>query len=107
MDEKSAIGHVNKASVRESLVVVFTKPLNARIMRNENQGHTSADRQQALPNSGCPNALGIVRHSTLWLKLRAVAQVGFPRVDGADHLRCTKFVGLRDDNDPRQVPRET
>jgi hypothetical protein len=66
-----------QASVRESLVVVFTKPLNERTMPNRNQEHTRADRQQVASQFRRPNALGIVRHSTLWLRPRAVAQIEF------------------------------
>jgi ATP-dependent DNA ligase len=50
---------------------------------------------------------GIVRHSTLWLKPQAVAQIEFLQWTGADHLRHTKFVGLRDDKEPSEVIRET
>jgi hypothetical protein len=50
---------------------------------------------------------GIVRHSTLWLRPEKVAQVEFLEWTGADHLRHTKFVRLRDDKDPRKVVRET
>jgi ATP-dependent DNA ligase len=76
-------------------------------MSNENQGHTCADRQQAASQFGCPNALGIVRHSTLWLKPEAVAEIAFLEWIGADHLRHTKFVALRDDKDPRKIVKET
>ena len=50
---------------------------------------------------------GIVRHSTLWLKPEAVAEVAFLEWTGADHLRHTKFVALRDDKDSRKVVKET
>ena len=43
----------------------------------------------------------------LWVKPQAVAEVEFLEWTGADHLRHTKFVGLRDDKDPRKVVRET
>jgi len=43
----------------------------------------------------------------LWLKPEAVAQVEFLEWTGADHLRHTKFIRLRDDKDPRKVVRET
>jgi bifunctional non-homologous end joining protein LigD len=43
----------------------------------------------------------------VWLKPQAVAQIDFLEWTGADHLRHTKFVGLRDDKDPRKVVRET
>jgi hypothetical protein len=50
---------------------------------------------------------GIVRHSTLWLKPEAVAQIAFLEWTGVDHLRHTKFVALRDDKDPKRIVRET
>lgn len=43
----------------------------------------------------------------VWLKPAAVAQIGFLEWTGADHLRHTKFVALRDDKDPKKVVRET
>jgi bifunctional non-homologous end joining protein LigD len=36
-----------------------------------------------------------------------VAQIQFLEWTGADHLRHTKFVALRDDKDPWRVVRET
>jgi ATP-dependent DNA ligase len=59
-------------------------------------------------NDNAHNTLcGIVRHSALWIKPDFVAQIEFMEWTGADHLRHTKFVGLRDDKDPRKVVRET
>jgi len=37
----------------------------------------------------------------------AVAQIEFLEWTGANHLRHTKFVGLREDKEPREVVRET
>jgi ATP-dependent DNA ligase len=58
------------------------------------------------PKSCAHNACGIVRHSTLWMKPRILAEIQFLEWTGADHLRHTKFVGPRDDKDPRKVVRE-
>jgi ATP-dependent DNA ligase len=43
----------------------------------------------------------------IWVKPRIVAEIEFLEWTGADHLRHTKFVGLRDDKDPRAVIRQT
>ncbi len=43
----------------------------------------------------------------VWLRPEAVANFEFLEWTGADHLRHTKFVGMRDDKDPRKVVRET
>lgn len=43
----------------------------------------------------------------VWLHPEAVARVDFLEWTGADHLRHTKFVALRDDKDPRKVVKET
>jgi DNA ligase D-like protein (predicted ligase) len=43
----------------------------------------------------------------VWVKPRLVAEIQFLEWTGADHLRHTKFVGLRDDKDPRSVVRES
>ena len=41
------------------------------------------------------------------LKPKAVVRIDFLKWTGADHLRHTKFVGLRVDKEPRHVIRET
>lgn len=43
----------------------------------------------------------------VWLKPEAIAEIAFLEWTGADHLRHTKFIRLRDDKNPRQVMRET
>jgi bifunctional non-homologous end joining protein LigD len=43
----------------------------------------------------------------VWLRPEVVAQIQFLEWTGADHLRHTKFVALRDDKDPSKVIRET
>ena len=43
----------------------------------------------------------------VWLTPKAVARIDFAEWTGADKLRHTKFVALRDDKDPRKVVRET
>ena len=42
----------------------------------------------------------------VWIRPEAVAQIEFLEWTGANHLRHTKFVGLRDDKNPRKVVRE-
>ncbi len=42
----------------------------------------------------------------VWVQPQVVAEVEFLEWTGANHLRHTKFVGLRDDKDPRKVVRE-
>jgi len=41
-----------------------------------------------------------------WLKPKLVAQIEFAEWTEADHLRHSRFVGLRDDKDAREVTRE-
>ncbi|CAN5441391.1 hypothetical protein BH10ACI4_BH10ACI4_28310 [soil metagenome] len=43
----------------------------------------------------------------VWLKPEAVAQIDFLEWTGADHLRHTKFVALREDKDPQKVVKES
>ena len=43
----------------------------------------------------------------IWLKPESVARFDFLEWTGADHLRHTKFVAMRDDKDPKKVVRET
>ena len=75
-------------------------------MSDENQEHTRADRQQAASQFGCPNALGIVRHPTLWVKPKIAAETEFSEWKDANRLRHAAFVALRTDKDPRAVVRE-
>jgi bifunctional non-homologous end joining protein LigD len=43
----------------------------------------------------------------VWVRPDLVARIDFLEWTGADHLRHTKFVALRDDKDARKVVRET
>jgi hypothetical protein len=43
----------------------------------------------------------------VWLTPEAVAQVEFLEWTGGEHLRHTKFIGLRDDKDPCDVVKES
>ena len=43
----------------------------------------------------------------VWLKPEAVANFEFLEWTGADHLRHTKFVSMRDDKDARKIVKET
>jgi DNA ligase D-like protein (predicted ligase) len=45
--------------------------------------------------------------SCIWLKPRIVVRIDFAEWTGADKLRHTKFIGLREDKNPRKVVRET
>ncbi|HMF64413.1 MAG TPA: hypothetical protein VK608_10020, partial [Edaphobacter sp.] len=73
----------------------------------KNQDHLVQIAIKLLPKPCAQNACGIVRHSTFWIKPMAVARIEFLEWTGADHLRHTKFVALREDKDPRKVVRET
>src|SRR5438477_12375481 len=42
----------------------------------------------------------------IWLRPEAVAQIEFLEWTEADRLRHSKFVGLREDKDPRSVVKE-
>jgi ATP-dependent DNA ligase len=43
----------------------------------------------------------------VWVRPEVVGRVEFLEWTGADHLRHTKFIALRDDKDPLKVVRET
>jgi ATP-dependent DNA ligase len=45
--------------------------------------------------------------SCTWVKPQVVARIDFAEWTGADKLRHTKYIALRDDKDPRKVVRET
>ncbi len=42
----------------------------------------------------------------VWVRPELVAQIDFLEWTDADHLRHSKFVGVREDKDPRQVVKE-
>ena len=44
--------------------------------------------------------------SCVWVKPKVVVRIDFAEWTGADKLRHTKFIGLREDKDPRKVVRE-
>lgn len=43
----------------------------------------------------------------IWIRPETVAQIEFLEWTDADHLRHSKFVGLREDRDPRTVVKES
>jgi ATP-dependent DNA ligase len=43
----------------------------------------------------------------VWVRPEMVARIDFLEWTGADHLRHTKFIAMREDKDPRKVVRET
>jgi ATP-dependent DNA ligase len=43
----------------------------------------------------------------IWLRPELIVQIEFLEWTGADHLRHTGFIGLRDDKDPLKVVRES
>ena len=43
----------------------------------------------------------------VWVRPEVVAEIQFLEWTGADHLRHTKFVGLKDDKDPAKIVKET
>ena len=45
--------------------------------------------------------------SCIWVKPEVVVRIDFAEWTGADKLRHTKFVAMRDDKPPRRVVRET
>jgi ATP-dependent DNA ligase len=75
-------------------------------MPNDNQGTLVQTVGRSGRRSCSPNACGIVRHSTLWLRPEAVAQIEFLEWTVEGRLRHSKFVGLREDKNPRSVVKE-
>jgi bifunctional non-homologous end joining protein LigD len=45
--------------------------------------------------------------SCIWVKPEVVVRIEFAEWTGADKLRHTKFIAMRDDKSPRWVVRET
>jgi ATP-dependent DNA ligase len=43
----------------------------------------------------------------IWVKPETVVRIDFAEWTGADKLRHTKYVAMRDDKDPKKVVRET
>jgi len=42
----------------------------------------------------------------VWLRAQLIAQIEFTEWTPDNHLRQSKFLGLRDDKDPREIMRE-
>jgi ATP-dependent DNA ligase len=53
-----------------------------------------------------PGAQGRKMTKAVWLKPEAVAQIEFLEWTERDRLRHSKFVGLREDKNPRSVVKE-
>jgi ATP-dependent DNA ligase len=72
-------------------------------------GEVAALDEQGKPNSICCKITGRAEKmkECVRVKPQVVAEIEFLERTGADHLRHTKFVGLRDDKRPPQVIRET
>ena len=75
-------------------------------MPNDNRGTLVQTVSRRGRRSKSPNVYGIVGHPTLWLRPEAVAQIEFLEWTAGDRLRHSKFVGLRQDKDSRQVVKE-
>jgi ATP-dependent DNA ligase len=69
-------------------------------------GPNSRNCEQTLPESDPQNAYGIVRHSTLWLKPKLVGQFDFAEWTPENHLRHSRFVGLREDKETHEVRKD-
>jgi ATP-dependent DNA ligase len=75
-------------------------------MPNDNRGTLVQTVNRRGRRFKSPNVCGIVLHPTLWLRPEAVAQIEFLEWTAGDRLRHSKFVGLREDKDARQVVKE-
>jgi ATP-dependent DNA ligase len=64
------------------------------------------DAERSNDNTGNTRC-GIVRHSTLWLRPQLVANFEFVEWTPDGHVRHSKFLGLREDEKPREVHRES
>ena len=85
-------------------------------MRQEIFRRLEALRTEVCPFANLPEPKSARRGEALtaevmkkcrWLKPELVAQVEFTEWTAANHLRHSRFAGLRDDKDPREVVRET
>jgi ATP-dependent DNA ligase len=111
----------------DSLVVGFYREKDLIYAARVRAGLVPATRHEAfekikhLKTSKCPFAnlpeatagrwgLGLTAEKMgecVWIRPEVVAQIQFLEWTGADHLRHTKFVALRDDKDPSSVVKET
>lgn len=119
-------GYVPGSNGVDSLVVGLYEEKELHYAARVRAGFVPATRRlvfkqlQCLKNSKCPFAnlpekqagswgQGLTAEKMkecVWLTPEAVARIQFLEWTGADHLRDSKFVALRDDKDPRKVVRE-
>ncbi len=68
--------------------------------------YAERDNSELTDESGRSAACGITRHTTFWVKPSLVGQFEFVEWTPDNHLRRSRFVGLREDTDPQTVRRD-
>jgi DNA ligase D-like protein (predicted ligase) len=111
----------------DALIIGFYRGRNLTFAARVRAGFTPASRREVfaqikhLKTTKCPFVnlpeLGDGRwgqgltaekmKACVWLKPQAVVRIDFREWTGADHLRHTTYVALREDKNPRQVVKET
>jgi len=88
-------------------LVSLTRKSVSHLHPKTQSDYAEQNRVEGSDNNVRNTLCGIVRHSTLWVRPEVVAEIQFMEWTGADHLRHTKFVRLRDAKEPLKVIKET
>jgi len=94
------------ARVRAGFVPASRRDVFARIKHLRTSKCPFANLPEASPGRWGQGLTAEKMKTCVWLKPEAVVRIDFAEWTGADKLRHTKFVALRDDKDPRKVVKE-
>ena len=127
LGQEFVIGGYTPGNPFDALIVGFYKGKNLMFASRVRAGFVPATRREVfaqikhLKIAKCPFAnlpeqsegrwgQGLTAEkmkNCIWLKPEAVVRIDFAQWTGADKLRHTKFVAMRDDKNPKKVVRET
>jgi DNA ligase D-like protein (predicted ligase) len=95
------------ARVRAGLVPATRREVFGRIKHLKTPNCPFANLPEAAAGRWGQGLTAEKMKECVWVRPELVARIQFLEWTGADHLRHTKFVALRDDKDPSKVVRET
>ena len=95
------------ARVRAGFVPATRREVFAKIKGLKTSACPFVNLPEAAPGRWGQGLTAQKMKSCIWVKPEVVVRIDFAEWTGADKLRHTKFVALRDDKDPRKVVRET
>src|SRR6202044_1298400 len=95
------------ARVRAGFVPATRRDVFAKIKGLKSSGCPFVNLPESTPGRWGQGLTAEKMKSCLWVKPEVVVRIDFAEWTGAEKLRHTKFIALRDDKAPRRVVRET